>query len=445
MRTGPPTRDRARVARWGLGVLTLINLFNYLDRYVGAALVESLRKSELHLSDKQLGWLPTAFIVVYMLASPFFGARGDRGSRPRLIAAGVAIWSVATGLGGLARNFISLFLARAAVGIGEAAYGTISPALLADYFPLEMRGRVFAVFSSAIPIGSAAGYVVGGLINQHWGWRAAFFVAGFPGLALAFLAARLVDPPRGAQDKERVEGGGGDPEDSLPDDPGAAGSAAAEAAPGPAKGAAGVLQGYRELLKNRPYALAVLGYAAYTFALGGVAYWMPAFLERVRHVPSAQATVQFGLIVVATGFAGTFAGGWLGDYFLRRSKQAYLWLCGWSALAAAPLTWVAFAASSRPLYMSALIGAQVFVFLSTGPINSAIINAVRPGARATAVALSIFAIHLFGDVPSPFAIGVISDATSLGQALLIVPVAIALGGLIWLYAAWTGDGRRKTR
>src|SRR6185369_8085430 len=128
--------DPAKIARWGLFVLTLINLFNYLDRFVVAAVVESL-KPALGLSDGQIGGLATGFILVYMLTSPIFGTMGDRGARPRLIAAGVAIWSLATALGGFARGFASLFVARSAVGVGEAAYGTVSPALLADYFPSE--------------------------------------------------------------------------------------------------------------------------------------------------------------------------------------------------------------------------------------------------------------------------------------------------------------------
>src|SRR5438034_7645303 len=187
-----------RTARAGLLVLTLINLFNYLDRWIVAALAESMKHSELHLSDPQLGALMTGFLVVYMLAAPLFGSLGDTRSRTRLIGLGVAVWSAATALGGLARSYAALFAARAAVGIGEAAYGTIRPALLADYYPRERRGRVLAIFFAAIPIGSALGYVVGGLADHYFGWRSAFFVAGIPGLALAALVLRLYDPPRGA-------------------------------------------------------------------------------------------------------------------------------------------------------------------------------------------------------------------------------------------------------
>src|SRR5437588_1857473 len=189
----------SKQARVGLIVLTFINLFNYLDRWIVAALAESMKHSELHLSDTQLGALMTGFLIVYMLAAPLFGRLGDTRSRNRLLAVGVAIWSVATALAGLAGSYVGLFAARATLGIGEAAYGTISPALLADYFPRRQRGRVFAVFFAAIPVGSALGYIVGGLVDHYFGWRQAFFVAGVPGLVLAALAWRLYDPPCSCQ------------------------------------------------------------------------------------------------------------------------------------------------------------------------------------------------------------------------------------------------------
>jgi MFS transporter, Spinster family, sphingosine-1-phosphate transporter len=403
--------EEKSLALSGLAVLTLINLFNYLDRWVVAAVAESIKRSELALSDAQLGSLMTGFLVVYTLTAPVFGRLGDTRSRRRLLAVGVAVWSAATAVAGFARSFASLFLARAAVGVGEAAYGTIAPSLLADYFPRERRGRAFAVFFAAIPIGSALGYVVGGLVEHLFGWRRAFFVAGIPGLVLALLALRLWDPPRGAAD------------------------GAALPAPAPA-GTAGAA--FTALRRNRPYCLTVLGYAAYTFAIGGIAFWMPSFLERVRAVPQAQATVRFGAIVVVTGFLGTFLGGWLGDYLLRYTKQAYLWVSGVATLLAAPLTLVALLATAPGLYWSSVVAAEVLLFVSTGPINSVIINVVAPPIRATAMAVSIFTIHALGDVPSPLLVGALSDARSLGEAVLILPAAILVGGIIWLYAAAAG-------
>jgi predicted MFS family arabinose efflux permease len=413
----PVERDLTRLGRTALAVLTLINLFNYLDRWIIAALVESIKHSELRLSDKQIGLLFSGFIVVYLFTAPVFGSLGDTKSRTRLLAFGVAVWSVATALAGLARSYTSLLLARATVGVGEAAYGTISPALLADYFDRNRRGRVFAIFFAAIPIGSALGYIVGGLVDHYFGWRQAFFVAGVPGLVLAVLALRLYDPPRGAQDPESAPASAGH---SI-----SVGRAARAA--------------YAALLRNRPYVLTVLGYAAYTFAIGALAFWTPSFLERIRGIPKAQATVQFGAVVVVTGFVGTYAGGWIGDYYLRTSRQAYLWVSGIATLAAAPLTLVALAVARPPVYWAAMVAAELLLFASTGPINSAIVNVVPPAIRATAVALSIFAIHILGDVPSPWLVGVLSDARTLGEAVLIIPVAVLAGGLIWTYAAWRGE------
>ncbi len=215
---------------------------------------------------------------------------------------------------------MALFVARASVGVGEAAYVTIAPSLLSDYFPRGQRARVMAIFFCAIPVGSALGFVVGGLIDVHYGWRAAFFVAGVPGLILAVLCLGLRDPPRGSQDP---------------------GTAA-----GPSKRTAQPSAHYLDLLRNKPYALTILGYAAYTFALGGLAFWMPAFLERVRGIPRSEATVSFGAIVVVTGFVGTFAGGWLGDYCARYSKQAYLWISAAATAIAAPCAWIALTTSS---------------------------------------------------------------------------------------------------
>jgi len=412
--SSPSPLAAAGAARATLLLLTLVNFLNYVDRFVVAALVESLKRSALAITDTQAGLLATAFILVYAAASLWFGRLGDRGSRPRLLAAGVLLWSLATSLAGAARGFVSLFAARAAVGVGEAAYGTISPSLIADLFPRTARGRVLAIFYAAIPVGSALGYVVGGLVDRSFGWRAAFLVAGVPGLLLALPCARLRDPPRGCQDEEG-------PAARLP---------------------ASALATYLGLARNRDYALTVLGYAGYTFAVGGMAFWMPSFLERVRGVPPAQATVLFGGVVVVTGFAGTFAGGFLGDLLLRRTRQAYLWLSGVATLAAAPLAWLVFADPRPAVYLPAMVAAELLLFSSTGPVNTAIVNAVRPEQRATAVAVSILAIHLLGDVPSPPLIGRLSDLSSLGQAVQIVPLAVLLSGAVWTVGAALGRGQR---
>ena len=398
------TADRAPRAAWiALAVLTLMNLLNYIDRLVLPAVSEQIIHSELHPTNAQIGWLTTAFLVVYMLTAPFFGAYGDRGHRPRLLAAGVGIWSLATALGGLATSYGLLFASRSVVGIGEAAYGTIAPALLADYFPARMRGRVLAIFYSATPVGAALGYVLGGAIGARFGWRSAFFFVGIPGIALALFALKL-------------------PESNVR----------------AAKDAPGGFSNYLVLLRDPAYRFVIGGYAAYTFAVGGIAAWMPVFLQRTHGLSEASANVQFGAITVVTGFGGALVGGWLGDRLLRRWREAYLWLSGTSTLLAAPFAWLAFTLPA-PHYLYAVFVAEVLIFLSTGPVNSSILSVVAPTMRAAAMALSIFAIHLLGDGPSPPLIGFLADRSDIRHAVMIIPIAVALGGLIWLYAAWQGE------
>jgi len=403
-----PSAPTRRAAYGALAALTAINLLNYLDRYLVPPLATDLARA-MQLSDAQLGWLQTAFILVYLIAAPLFGSWGDRGSRTRPIALGIGLWSLATALSGLAQSYPQLLFTRALVGIGEASVVAIAPALLADLFAPAARARVFAVLSMAIPVGAALGYLVGGAVGPHYGWRAAFFVAGIPGFALAVGSLWLPDPPRGIQD-------------GLPARPAAGGQGSA-------------LGLYLGLLKRTRFMLIVLGYAAYTFALGGLAFWMPAFLERVHGVPRGTAATGFGVIVLCTGTVGTVAGGWLADYFLRYSRQAYLWFAAVVTLLAVPLSVVALTAGAKGLYLPAIVAAQLLLFTSTGPVNAAIINIVSPLERASATALTMVLIHLLGDVPSPALIGYVSDLSSLRHAVLIVPVALIAGGLIWAAAA----------
>lgn len=251
-------------------------------------------------------------------------------------------------------------------------------------------------------------------MDVHFGWRAAFFVAGVPGILLAVLALTIKDPPRGAGEE-------------------------AEAKPDPTQSKlVFALHAYGALARNVPYVLTCVGLAAYTFALGGIAAWLPSFLERVRGVPHTQASSLPGAILVVTGFVGTFAGGWLGDRLLPRSRKAYWWVSGIATLAAAPFALLVFTAPSPTVFWSATVVAEVLLFASTGPINATTVNIVSPSMRATAMAAQIFFIHLLGDVPSPPLIGAISDASSLGTAVLVVPMAVLVSGVVWTYAARRG-------
>jgi MFS family permease len=402
-----PGAVQGRIAYYGLAIVTLLNFLNYVDRYVLVAVIPRLKR-DLGISDFQVGLIGDAFLITYFVTSPLFGRLGDRRRRPTLIAIGVAVWSAATAAAGFARNFVQVMTARAAVGVGEAAYGTIAPTLLADYFPPSLRGRVFAMFYLAIPVGSAIGFLAGGFFEHLYGWRAAFFIVGGPGIVLALLALTLPDPPRGALD--------------------AGGTAAAA-------DDRSFVDALRALLRARVYVWAVLGYAAYTFAIGGISFWMSVYLERVRGLELAQADYLVGLVTVVAGIAGTFAGGFIADLLRKRVGQADLLVCGLSMGAAVPASWLAFALPDRTGYVAALFAAEFFVFLSTGPINVVLINSVPVLLRAQAMALSIFAIHLLGDAISPPIIGLMADRWGLALAVRIVPVAVAASALIWTVTA----------
>src|SRR2546427_11190496 len=204
MRPRESLAGEREAALFALGVVTILNFLNYIDRFILTAVLPRV-KSELACRDFQLGLLGNVFLVTYFVTSPLFGALGDRLSRPRLMSAGVTAWSMATAAAGLTRNFTQLLVARAWVGVGEAAYATISPALLSDYFPRSQRGRAFAVFYVAIPVGSAAGFLLGGTLERAFGWRAAFYAVGLPGIVLGLLALRVPDPGRGATEETKEQ------------------------------------------------------------------------------------------------------------------------------------------------------------------------------------------------------------------------------------------------
>lgn len=396
-------------AYYGLVVLTLLNFVNYVDRFILAALQPRV-KVDLGLSDFQLGLLSNAFLVVYFASSPVFGRLGGHGRRVPLMAAGVAIWSGATVVAGWTRTFGQLLGARAMVGIGEAAYATISPTLIADYFAPSRHGRAFSVFYLAAPIGGAAGFLLASAIEPVYGWRGAFFLVGFPGLVLAALTLTVADPGRSSEGARHRGGDSSPPADTL-------------------------LESLRALARSRPFVWAVAGYTAYTFSIGGLTIWLPTFLERVRGFDLARANLLVGSITVVTGLAGTLAGGFLGDYLSSRIAQAHLLVSGVSMLLACPFIFVTLTEPAHTVLLIALFAGSFFAFVSTSPINVVIVNAVAPALRTMAMAVSIFVIHLLGDGLAAPLVGLVADVTDLARAMLLLPVVMAVAGAIWTTAA----------
>jgi MFS family permease len=385
--------------RYALGLLLAVNMLNYIDRQVLFA-VFPLIKIDLQLTDTALGFLGSAFMFSYLLFAPLFGWLGDKWSRTKLASGGLVVWSLATALAGYASGYRTLLAARATVGVGEASFGTVSPGLVADYFPKERRGKVLSWFYVAIPVGSALGYILGGLLGQNYGWHAAFLLVGVPGLLLAVPIALLRTPPRGGDD------------------------ASPQALTGAASG------GYAGLFKNRSFVCNTLAMAAMTFAIGGLAQWIPSFLYRVHSLDVAKGNMMFGATTVLAGILGTLAGGWLGDFWQKKNGKGYLLLSGWGFLIGAPFAVWAILATGLNSCMAAIFIAEFFLFLNTGPLNTVIINVTNPAVRAMAFAVNIFFIHALGDAISPSILGWLSDQWDLRSALLITPFAMLLAGLL---------------
>ena len=408
-------------ARTALLVLTALNLLNYADRNVLFA-VQPLVQVEFHVSKAQIGYLTSAFLGFYMVAAPFVGPLADRYSRKLIIGLGAIFWSALTLLTAVTHTYAELLIRHTLVGIGEATFVTIAPTFVADLFAEEKRGRILGVFYLAIPVGSAAGYLLGGNLGAHYGWRFPFYIAAAPGFLLAIAVLFLKEPERGQFDSLK------EPPEDLPKK---------------------VLTGsrltrlymtvyldlkriYVSVLRNPAFLTATLGMAAMTFSLGGIQVWMPQFLYSERHYSLARANFVFGIIIVADGVVAALAGGWLGDYLLPRMKSSYYLVSAASMALGVPVMIVALFAKGHAM-APAIAVAAFFLLLNTSPLNAALINSVGPHIRATAIAANIFIIHILGDVPSPTMMGWVADRHSLQAAFVLPVIAMVISSAILFY------------
>jgi len=399
-------RPPASGAKLSLGLLLSINLFNYIDRYVLAAVEPDVAKEffgDQHSSAATLtkmGSLATAFLISYMVAAPIFGWLADRMNRWLLVGLGVILWSLATAGSGLASGFMMLLVMRLFVGVGEGGYGPAAPTLISDLFPVERRGRALSWFYMAIPVGSALGFMIGGVVAQHLGWRAAFYIVTVPGLALGVWALFMRDPRRGRAGATPHKATFGD---------------------------------YLALFKIKSYVTNTVAMAMMTFAIGGISFWMPRYLTEVRGLPAGSKTL-FGAITVVAGLGATLLGGLIGDMLRGKVRGAYFAVSGFGMLAACPfillMLWVPF-----PYAWGAMFVAVFFLFFNTGPSNTALANVTHPTVRATAFAVNIFLIHAFGDAPAPPILGGIAGAYGWDRSFYLVTLAMALGGVAWLVGA----------
>lgn len=423
---------RLSVTTASLLLLIAINLFNYIDRQVLAAVEPEIRR-ELDAgllesgaaplteaeSRSRMGLLSTAFLVTYMLLAPVFGWLADRYSRWKLIGIGVCIWSLASGASGLdwqlgpVAAYWALFATRCFVGVGEGGYGPVAPAMLSDLYPVSRRGQIMSWFYLAIPVGGAIGYAFGEIVMRSMGWRWAFFLVVPPGLLLGALCFFMPDPPRGQME-------------------------AAEA--GTRRG----IHKYLGLFEIPSFVLNCLGMTAMSFAIGALAFWMPDFLDKrkVADVAGIGPRTIFGVITAVSGLLATLAGGWAGDKLRKWNSGAYFLVSGIGMFVGFPMI-IAFLYTPFPYAWVFVFGAVFCLFFNTGPTNTILANVTHPAVRASGFALNILIIHLFGDAISPPLIGRLTEPPDPANGIygdevgfFVIAFVVLVGGIFWVWGSY---------
>ncbi|MDX6559506.1 MAG: transporter, Spinster family, sphingosine-phosphate transporter [Blastocatellia bacterium] len=424
-----PAETLGRVPRYSyyaLSILTLVNFLNYIDRQALPAVAPAMQR-ELGLTDTEIGAMEAALLLSFTVLAPLFGRLGDRYSRTKLMAAAAVVWSIATGItawvdrwpmlprslhlnlpvfGFFALSSVALGLCavRALVGVGESSFSTITPTLIADYFPRERRATALGVFQAAIPMGFALGYVLGALLAHYFGWRLAFMLVGLPGLIVSIFVWKLSEPKRGAHDP-------------VPDKSISAESVARQSWWGTTK----------QIFLTRDWFLSTAGYTAVTFVLGAFATWATLMLARDKHMSETAAAVVLGVVILVGGAAGTFGGGWIADRVMARRRNGYFLVCAASSLLAVIPAVVALVTYRPMFFLPAIFFAVVLLFINNAPFHAILVNSVPPAIRASAMALNIVVIHACGDVISRFGVGKLSDSLAGGNAGLIAGFARVLG------------------
>lgn len=465
-RLSEPAQSSATVSRYSfyaLSVLTFVNFLNYIDRQALPAVAPAMQR-ELGLTDTELGAMEAALLLSFTVLAPLFGRLGDRYSRTKLMAAAAVVWSIATGLtawvdrwpmlppkmqlhlpffGLIALSSVALGLCsvRALVGVGESSYSTITPTLVADYFPLKRRATALGVFQAAIPMGFALGYVLGAVLAHYFGWRIAFMLVGLPGLVVSIFVWRLQEPKRGEHDIAADYGG--------------------------AKGAETMpkqswWQTTKQIFMTRDWLLSTAGYTALTFVLGAFATWATLMLARDKHMSETAAAVTLGVVSLVAGAAGTFGGGWVADRVVAKRRNGYFLVCAASSLLGVIPAVIALVTHRPMFFLPAIFFAVVLLFVNNAPFHAILVNSVPPAIRASAMALNIVVIHACGDVISRFGVGKLSDSLAEGNAkliggfarllginplqehltaaLLVVPAGLVVSGLFFLWGARKHSG-----
>ena len=369
-------------------ILFLINLFNYIDRQVLFAVFPLLSK-DLNLNDAQLGLLGSVFMIVYTLTAPIIAYFADKSPRQIWVSVCAVLWSTATALTGFAKDFYHIIIARSFIGIGEAGFTSVSPSLAAEGFNKKVHASILAILGLALPLGSALGYLLGGLIGQHYGWRMAFYILSIPGFFLAVFAFIYIKDKRKIthEDKKQIK-----------------------------------ISNYLRFLKSKSFVYVCLAEAMATFTLGGLAAWMPTYFHRYYDFSVAEAGTKFGIMIIIAGIIGTLGGGIIADFLNKFTKKAYFYTTLIGYMVALPFALLGLLFENQTIALICFGVAMSFVFMQTGALNAAIISLTSLKIRSMAFAFHIFIIHALGDALSPMTIGKISQSYDLHLAIFIAIV-----------------------
>ena len=478
----------SRQSGYALGLLTVINLLNYIERNAIFALFEPL-KHDLNLTDAHLGWLASAYVLVFSIASLPLGVLSDMRSRPAVIAAGVGFWSVCTSAGGLVRGFLPLLLTRAGVGLGGAAAGAASTSLVATYFEGPRRALAMGVFMAGIPLGGVLGILIAGQLGVAYGWRVAFLALGVPGFVLGAVAARLIDPSRaggslsfGGTLKELRAGGAALASSfrylllglglgsvaalgfhvSLGNDTSADAAAlgtlaaiglaldvrrwvrragGSDTPDGSDEDAAfttasrGLAEAAQTVLRTPTLLYVFAGGALISFGMNGIIGWAPSFMSRELGLSVGAVTLLLGKYGLIFGIAGTLAGGAIADALRKSRPAARPLVAGAGFLIGAPLAIWLLTIRDIDLFIPVFCAAFFFLTWYNGPLSATIFDVVPPQIGGTVVGAYLFFIHLAGDAIAFPLVGALSDRFGLEYAMFLLPVVALLGGTLVLFAA----------
>lgn len=398
---------------YALAVLTAVYVLNFLDRTLIYILFTPIKK-EMAFSDLQLALLgSTSFVIFYTLLGIPFGRMADRHSRKLIIASGLAVWSLFSGLTGFATSFWTLFFCRVMVGVGEATLGPAALSLLSDYFPVRMRATVQGVYSSGIAIGGGLAFFLGGWIGQVHGWRWAFYLLGFPGLILAVLVFLLREQPRGLTETA------------------ASMSQAAD---------------WTLLFRSVPLRYIYLGYALFGLATNNLGIWVPTFFVRVHHFNIMVIGMAAGIMSIVVGIPAMVLGGFYSDRIARTLRGGRMMFTAAAAFVSIPLWFVLLFVNNVVLLIATNVVLYALALMWVGPATADVHDLAGPHLRGLAIGIFFSTVNIFAyGIGSP-AIGKVSDLLGVTTApeqmrlsLLVCPAACVLGALL----LWMGSRARQ--